>query len=478
MDSLETPQKVEMDDVYPLHMLDDTETLRGTVITWTLRFDDVLDADKLHDSLSRLLDVGDWRKLGGRLRLNGQGALEIHVPTPFTPERPAVAYSCEKLRVDIDDHELGRQLPKVTDKVSIQPGPENFKAFATRPDAPQTLSDFIYPDVPLLSLHITAFDNATLVGLSWPDALMDVIGQQELLRAWSLVVSGREVDVPPVLGAREDALQTAVGTSDWDEKFEMGEQQLEGAALEQFCLRYAFDSMTGPGAESKVIHLPATAIEALRRHVEADLDKSTRDVPFLSNNDILTAWAARIVGLSQPQPRPVTALYVINARFRISSLYQADGVFIHNMAVPGFTVISLDESTGPLGQIALANRQQLRRQAKENQVKAFVRALQKNAAGGGPRLLCGSSDAVLMPLTNWERADIFGSVDFSAAVTRPGKSNNPGHITYHHPSSMGPATHKNLFVVLGKDGDGGYWLNSHLTQRGWELVADTLTTTV
>jgi hypothetical protein len=70
MDSLKTPQKVETDDVYPLHMLDNTEPLRGTVVTWTLRFDDVLDADKLHDSLSRLLDMGDWRKLGGRLRLN------------------------------------------------------------------------------------------------------------------------------------------------------------------------------------------------------------------------------------------------------------------------------------------------------------------------------------------------------------------------------------------------------------------------
>lgn len=75
MDSLwrmlgKTPQKVETDDVYPLHMLDDTKTLRGIVVTWTLRFDDVLDADTLRDSLSRLLEIGDWRKLGGRLRLN------------------------------------------------------------------------------------------------------------------------------------------------------------------------------------------------------------------------------------------------------------------------------------------------------------------------------------------------------------------------------------------------------------------------
>lgn len=57
------------DIVYPVHTLDDTKTLRNIVVAWTLRFDDVLDADKLHLSLARLLEIGDWRKLGGRLRL-------------------------------------------------------------------------------------------------------------------------------------------------------------------------------------------------------------------------------------------------------------------------------------------------------------------------------------------------------------------------------------------------------------------------
>ena len=60
---------VESDDTFPVHMLDDTKTLRGIVVTWTLRFNDVLDADKLHASLSKLLEIGDWRKVGGRLRL-------------------------------------------------------------------------------------------------------------------------------------------------------------------------------------------------------------------------------------------------------------------------------------------------------------------------------------------------------------------------------------------------------------------------
>lgn len=64
------PADVNSDDIYPLHMLDDTKTLRGIVVAWMLRFNDVLDHEKLHTSLANLLDNGDWRKLGGRLRKN------------------------------------------------------------------------------------------------------------------------------------------------------------------------------------------------------------------------------------------------------------------------------------------------------------------------------------------------------------------------------------------------------------------------
>lgn len=63
------PPPVQSDDIYPVHMLDDTKSLRGIVVTWTLRFNDVLDAVKLHEALSKLLEIGDWRKIGGRLRL-------------------------------------------------------------------------------------------------------------------------------------------------------------------------------------------------------------------------------------------------------------------------------------------------------------------------------------------------------------------------------------------------------------------------
>jgi len=49
---------------YPLHALDNNPNW----VNWVMRFNDVLDGKKLKDSLSRLLEIGDWKKLGGRLR--------------------------------------------------------------------------------------------------------------------------------------------------------------------------------------------------------------------------------------------------------------------------------------------------------------------------------------------------------------------------------------------------------------------------
>lgn len=56
--------------VIPLHSKDDTWMNRGIVLEFTLHFDDVLDPGHLHRSLARLMEIGEWKKLGARLHLN------------------------------------------------------------------------------------------------------------------------------------------------------------------------------------------------------------------------------------------------------------------------------------------------------------------------------------------------------------------------------------------------------------------------
>lgn len=64
-DSQQSDRKV---DVYPVHSLDGAKH-NHVLISWVMRFNDVLDSGKLYLALSKLLEIGDWKKLGGRLKM-------------------------------------------------------------------------------------------------------------------------------------------------------------------------------------------------------------------------------------------------------------------------------------------------------------------------------------------------------------------------------------------------------------------------
>lgn len=408
--------------------------------------------------------------------------MEIHVPRPFTAERPAVSYSHQSLDMDIEAHPVAKAFPKATKGPSIQPGPQDFRTFAAMENAPETIEDFVYTDAPQLSLYITSFNNATLVALSWPHTLMDVMGQQALLHSWSLVLARRESEVPPMLGAREDAICAAADAPvEKEEEYSLGQKRLKGWAMAMFGLRFAAGLLLNRVVETRTIFLPKKVVAKLQHQAQDEV--ATQDEkPFISEGDVLTAWAVRAVVSSLPQPQPVAALHALNARFRLASLVQASGVYIQNMAVAAFTFISPEVATGPLGPIALENRRHLMEQSTEPQVLAYLRELRREqtASVDPATMLYGESNTLLMPFTNWTRANFFKTADFSPALMRAGatgqsRSNPPGTIVFHHAQSMRQSpTVRNVIVVLGKDHDDNYWLTGTLLPPAWAKIEEEL----
>jgi hypothetical protein len=378
--------------------------------------------------------------------------------------------------MDLEDHPLGKDLPKATVTPFIYPGPQTFRSLAVAENAPETLQDFIYTDAPQLSLYIISFNNATLVTLAWPHTLMDVIGQQALLRGWSLVLSGQEADVPPVLGAREDAIYRTVDASmEEQEEYRLAWKRLKGFAIVAFGLRFAVDLLWNRVVETRTIFLPKEFMAELCRKAKNDLSAQGLSTCYISEGDVLTAWITRVVASSSPQPRPIAALHALNARFRLPLLRQAPGVYIQNMAIAAFTSISAEVAIGPLGPIALENRRSITEQSTEPQVLAYL----KEVSGGDPALMlyCDST-ALLMPFTNWTRAHFFAEANFSHAVLRAGdltesRKNLPGTLVFHHAQSMRPnSSARNVIVILGKDHDENYWITSTLLPAAWAKIEE------
>lgn len=58
------------DRVVPLHFFENSPLVQGNNMAVSLVFDDVLDPDKLRDSLEGLVKREGWQRLGGRLKKN------------------------------------------------------------------------------------------------------------------------------------------------------------------------------------------------------------------------------------------------------------------------------------------------------------------------------------------------------------------------------------------------------------------------
>jgi hypothetical protein len=387
----------------------------------------------------------------------------------------------------IEQHPEAKNLPKATADASVQPGPQDFRTFAARGDAPATLEDFIHSDSPMLSLHITSFTDATLVGLSWPHALMDVMGQRALLDAWSLAMAGRESEVPKLLGAHEDAvIAAAEAPSGPIEELKLGAKRLATTSMIWFGARFGWDLLTSKSVETRTICMPKRFVEELRQQAIAELaaeHREGRDI-FISEGDALTAWGIRAIALSSPQPRPITALHALNLRFRLPSLIDAGGVYVRNMAIAACTFVSAETAAGDLGPIALENRRCLSEQATEPQVLAFLRELCADPAlVANPAVFCGDPNAILVPFTNWTKAEFTKIIDFSPAVLSGNGtdedekrgSRRPGSLTFHHAQSLRehPAT-RNVFVIMGKDHSENYWVTATLHPPTWEVIEKNL----
>lgn len=74
-----SPSGQQADVVVEVSEWDNMQVVRDQIPLITLQFKDLLDPERLHESLVRLIDRDGWRRAGGRLRLN-VSKQSIHCP--------------------------------------------------------------------------------------------------------------------------------------------------------------------------------------------------------------------------------------------------------------------------------------------------------------------------------------------------------------------------------------------------------------
>ncbi|KAJ5578045.1 uncharacterized protein N7459_007009 [Penicillium hispanicum] len=481
MPSKDAPSHVA-EEVYPVHTLDGIETNRNYV-NWMMRFNDVLDAPKLNSALSRVLEIGDWRKMGGRLRYKTDGQPEIYVPRSSVTEQN-VFFTHDTFEMTIQAHPVAHRFPKGTDGPSVQPITKDFRPFIARKEFP-TFEQLVEQKLPLISLHITSFSDATLVAIMWPHVLMDVMGGQALLIGWTSVLNGREEDVPAVLGAREDILRHPEISQPGEktEALKLEKTRLTGLGLLIFQLRFLWDNLWNPSRQRSVIFLPKSAVEKIRLQVQKDLENShgPDSPPFVSEADILIAWATRVIASSESKSRPFTVMSLLNMRFRIPLLLTSRGAYIQNMVLGTYTFLSAQAARASVGSIALSHRAHVAEQATEQQTLSLLRQVFRDLeARRSLQLFFGDPHMIPIVVNNVFKADLMKIANFGAAVSRQGEAMNTRKnplgtmVGYYNETLDGAFNSINIFLMLGKDYGDNYWFMGSLFPQAWSKIEEEL----
>ncbi|CAH0050508.1 unnamed protein product [Clonostachys solani] len=479
-------------EVYPLHFLDNHPGFKETY-TYTLQFNDVLDAHLLHVALCRLLEHGDWRKLGGRLRtakFQQRPTLEIHVPITKTADYKTVAYSHQMIRSKLREHPLGSLLPQPTgERGSIQAGADHFRDFSASPDVPKDFSAYLDGDVPLLALHVICFTDATLVSLAWPHVLMDGTGVQILLNCWSHMLAGRDRAVPAILGVQHDLLARASESALARDQVHFQESSLSrGCTTMRLVFNILWDQVAGYFSTQKpvnrTVYLPRRAVQKLRNQALFEIQRANPGHPdklWVSESDVILGLFIHATALCEPKPRPITVFGAFDFRTRMPDFVLKAGVYIQNMAWVTTTPMDIDTVTGSMGEVALAYRRSLQEQTSQGRVLALLRKLkQLSDSGDGMTVFGGPPNAILFPSGNLTKLNFIRAADFLPAVFRQGddsptRRNPPGTCVYHHKGfwNENRVLKKGMFI-LGQDWNDNYWITGWGMPDFWRRIQDTL----
>lgn len=491
-----SPKIYETDQIQPVHLLDDVQVLAGYDLFWTFPFSEILDANLLGRTLSEVIETGDWRRLGGRIRRNvssqnqlkgldshgkrrqAAGRLELHVPTSFTPGRPALYFSQDHADQRMKDHPIASQIPTAGERAQLFPESRVLAPLAYGPGAPRSLEDRLAGDFPQIALHVVTFQDGTVVSLSWNHIMSDLGGFAALIKAWVGHLAGKPI---PEFKSKDDAMRSLSENPPQEESLLIQDWVLSGWRKALWIAQFLCDQWWTSSA-------PAMHQACIPRDLMNRLLKNCREAAvvhaeelgcdaFISEGDIITALGVRgaALTLGQLSRRSVAALSAIDVRSRFPDIYSEDVAYIQNMSVGVFTVKPAREVLDmSIGALALSLRESVKTQASQVQLRLVSCLAAKSVQSTGNLPLVGDSTSYLSVTSNWSKARLLEIMDLGPAVARPGRRTNAKAIqtsalpfAFHSKAvHLGRMTTP-VLMIRGRDHNGDMWVEGECSSVTW-----------
>lgn len=367
------------------------------------------------------------------------------------------------------DHPVASHIPS-SDSAPIElpslvGNPENWAELCCGTGGPKSLQDYVCSDRPVTGLHIVSFKDATIVTLHWLHCVADAMALKAILDNWVLILQGREDQVPLLHGFDEDPLRE-LGCHP-TEPYELAGTELSALGTASYVLRNGYSIFLGQ-KETRTVCIPATFVEKLRKTALQELKDAGQRDPFLTDNDLITAWWSRLAFSHLPSDKPVTIMQAMSARRALEQdLLPPDRLYVSNCLSFTSVLKTKKEVDQSLGLLAGDIRRGINKHGTREQIEAYQSIVRANEWPLGPMpVFFGSPNMHHIGFSNWSKVKTY-TTDFSAASAT--KRDVPLFPSFVSQIQTG-IPYPDGFLIIGKDSRNNYWLEGYRPAGLWAYV--------
>ncbi|KAF9874269.1 MFS monocarboxylate [Colletotrichum karsti] len=451
--------------------------------------------EKLRSSLDDLIR-NHLPILGARVRSAGKGSgLAYHVPAGFPSDKPLFGWSSRSVPTTFAASQLlpsskTESIEKVTWGKSVVELEEEW----TPASWPRSRLDD-GPDTPTLLVHLTHYEDDTVVSTNLPHAVVDQMGYASFVRAWLQLATGSQP--PEFLELKPGALD---GARDLSKKQlrQKGTYRLKTRDERiRILLGFIPELIREPAQDEsrRLLILPETLITKLRNKHQETIDaKYGPKHARLTNGDVISALLLKLGHLHRKKPKMFTLSAAVNARGRHPAL-PAGKSYLHNAIVYSVARMPISRDT-PVYEIARQNRLAVIEALKPESVDRALAVSREMYHGGIGAHICEPGE-FSFSVTNWSSA--WHGIDFSKLSMGDFSTSSSGEnsdtaadeskdsvslppAAGTAPLVLGHALMRNKRVVtrfntqIMSKAEGGYWCDFTLTIKNVALVDKLLQT--
>ncbi|KAJ7432208.1 hypothetical protein B0H11DRAFT_1760867 [Mycena galericulata] len=441
---------------------------RDMILTTGLVIDARLDAKKLEESLSMLVEQ-KFPRAGARVALRN-GVYEFQVPQTFSPETPPVAFT-------VEDHPEPYRSPA---RPEIPPYASRFSAsqpsFSPVPaveeylrssSCPTSLDAFLVPNIPLLHVHVSLYDDLTFIGVTSSHIGFDALGTATLLQAWTRLINGDDIDT--IQGMNWDAAPFESFAGPTTVTHQRGWFDLGLFSQILFIVWFLLRLLWDPKEVGYLVRVPKVFLDDRKREILDNL-KSQGSTEWVGSSDVLMAWWLKTALGHRNDTTPIHIHLPVNLRgkpvFPGASILATP--YINNaismIALPPVPANVFRKES--LGSIALRIRRGI---TTYNTDIAGIQADLRWRCGNPLKVLfpCPSSGEYEMQ-NNW-RAARFAELDFSGACVLGGGQKARVVFVLPFMSSGKNIPIRGSGLVLMEDDD-TIWMGQVRGAKDWEII--------